>query len=1237
MDNTSKMNNELDQYGVWIKTPPHNAQLAPNENTPEQKSEDGSSEIDISEFDSPDSEKDGEKSEADFSIPDDLFSEDLTLPPMPDPDAEVSAENKSDEATEEIQAEPPVDTATDEDSFKEPPSENPEPTPDIDFEAIANQLNESTAEEEAVTPETKPEAPVSDLADGEISLDAFLDSPDGEISVDSFLGDSSSDTNLQPDGDISLDAFLDASDFGVGPEKQESTTETFEEPLDIDLSFEDTALEFDDGADSDFSDLDAFLEDSSDSSSSSTSVDFENFDAMFDNIEDSAPKAESESAPRPAAGEASFGESESVDLSEFGLADEDSGNIKIGTEEKAKVPENQDYELNIDDNAMDSSEMGSEATEDNVEIELDSKEDENKSLKQDESNPYSAPDNDFDVDSLFDSIVDETDPSAPAAPVEKKPEPSSPVEEKAVEEPSVPAKEIAAPATETENVVEATEDVAAEQADVSTEPSEIIEEKEDNPVEPLDAVVESISLDENPSENVESTEEQTFPEPAEANEAVEPVEETEPVESSPVEENPVEENPAEEIPVEENPVEESQSQESPAEENPVVENDGPDFEALEQEDLSIDSVNLDSDTDSAIETNGAMDDNKENVEEDSMADVEVDSVALDDFMGSEGFSDPSICEGNRSYSPEELEEQRRAKKLEDSNLVVDATEGETSNDVVEDEEVFPSPFYSPLVESEGKTAPSFEDSDSANDEDEESDGDGVFDLDADSIVPADMSDLDYDENTGIRPAENSNEIVAENENTGDNIDSIDDGVEPENTNLPEAAIETAEENKDTIPDAGEEQMDTNTNDQVSENTNLIKQIAAELSSLREEINELKSEFAEFKNGKSAIPEPVPSDSEPEKESGFFSDMDDDDTIALSGDELSNILSSAEFTPAETEAATEEPLFGSVEDAAAVPDEDYDNNLKVDFDNEKLEEPNLDDVQLDDTITSADETLPTEIDVPKVDESFDEPAMDSEPSVEESTEESFEAPSLDSETEESETTREVASDEEPVLTTEPELTEETETESTEPEQESFEAPEPEVESVFEPESKNSESIDAQVDNSITQADYNYLAEDEAAQETPEEDEKLETGISEEPVNTVFNKWEASNPEGEENPVEESVEEDFQEPVSAEIAPEETESTADEQPETFEEPVSAPVDEAVNEEPVADSIESEPKPEEPAPSSGVCSIPEEMKQEIKSVLAYMDQLLESLPEDKIAEFAQSEQFSTYKKLFNELGLS
>ena len=51
----------------------------------------------------------------------------------------------------------------------------------------------------------------------------------------------------------------------------------------------------------------------------------------------------------------------------------------------------------------------------------------------------------------------------------------------------------------------------------------------------------------------------------------------------------------------------------------------------------------------------------------------------------------------------------------------------------------------------------------------------------------------------------------------------------------------------------------------------------------------------------------------------------------------------------------------------------------------------------------------------------------------------------------------------------------------------------------------------------------------------------------------------------------------------------------------------------------------------------SIPGDLKTEIKSVLSYMDQLLENLPEEKIAEFAQSEQFETYKKLFKELGLA
>ncbi len=56
----------------------------------------------------------------------------------------------------------------------------------------------------------------------------------------------------------------------------------------------------------------------------------------------------------------------------------------------------------------------------------------------------------------------------------------------------------------------------------------------------------------------------------------------------------------------------------------------------------------------------------------------------------------------------------------------------------------------------------------------------------------------------------------------------------------------------------------------------------------------------------------------------------------------------------------------------------------------------------------------------------------------------------------------------------------------------------------------------------------------------------------------------------------------------------------------------------------------------PISENIDIPQNLKQELKTVLSYMDKLLESLPEDKIEEFARSEYFDTYKKLFEELGL-
>jgi hypothetical protein len=91
-----------------------------------------------------------------------------------------------------------------------------------------------------------------------------------------------------------------------------------------------------------------------------------------------------------------------------------------------------------------------------------------------------------------------------------------------------------------------------------------------------------------------------------------------------------------------------------------------------------------------------------------------------------------------------------------------------------------------------------------------------------------------------------------------------------------------------------------------------------------------------------------------------------------------------------------------------------------------------------------------------------------------------------------------------------------------------------------------------------------------------------------------------------------------------------------------------------EPDVESLEVEELVEaaEPAPSSAAAApaaaagrtprsdagaeVPEDLKDEIRAVLKYMDHLLEALPEEKIQEFAGSDYFVMYKKLFEELGL-
>lgn len=1363
------INKELDQYGVWIKTPPHNAAAEPLETneTEAVAVTESPAELEAPIVDSGETvveELDSQRPDMDddFGISDSLgeTEKDFDKPEMPVVtddigDPEVPADIDIPNFTV------PSDLFSDE--FANIPSPAVEKAaPEITAEQEENSVEVSETDPEATTAQASSEDALADLSDGDVSLDAFFsDTPDGEISVDDFFSSSgSSDNNLQPDGEISLDAFLDASDFGIG-EQQESTAENYDDPLDIDLTFEDTVVE----EEPDDEDFDALFASTSSGSGdidiSSFSSGGDDFDAMFDSIQDT-----SESTVPSSADTSSIGESESIDLSEFGLGTEDTGNIKIGgDDEKSKAPVVRDYDLDINLDSEDSSDIGSEVIEENVMLEMDTKETGSGSLKQDEKNPFSAPDSDFDVDSLFDSIVDETDSAS--ASVDKKIEPPV-LDDDAVETTfptqmevfKIESDEPVAEESTSEPFAEIEEQPAEESVETVTEEPEINEENVAVPVEEksfadevqLDSIVsegtepdslenETQVLSEVPSENLTDenaavedsvAEEDSFEEMgsennAESNSETVGMAEENVFDDADIEEGPEAnaENLVDSVSVEESAVEigetteressspaESQEQEGlnvsledsidaeldnendsiddisieqsadddlPESEEIVInmensfadneEADAPSFEEIDSEIVGEEFTEVEPEIVSEENKNQFSDNPEPDMPEteeteDSMSDIAAeeeketttpvfenndaelqeqvseestveDSVDLDDFMGSEGFSDPSICEGNRSYSPEELEEQRKAQESEaheqnetlniDENLVVDADKGEPSNDVIEDEEVLPPPFYSPLVENEGTSLDSYNET-GDNEASEE------FTLNADSIVPADMSGLAYNEETGIGPIENSCEPVAENENKGDNGDSSQTQIESDDVcPAPDAVsdepvAETAE--NENIPDAGEEEMDNTTGD-VPETASLISQIAKELSYLREEINQLKTEFAEIRGGAvSKAVEPVD-----EKETGFFSDMDDDDTIALSGDELSNILSSAEFTPAENQPA--ENLFGSVDESVAVPDQEYENNLNVNFDEENLEEPNLDSVELASSDAAEEENLPAEIDVPKVDDVLVE---SSETAEDEPLEEI-------SETEELVEPEETVSDDSEVVRSE--IADE-ENASVEEADDSFETP------------VVTDSLDSEVDNSITQDNYDYLSEDVDQQEIVEEDEKLEPGISEEPVNTVFDTWEASTPEAEsveeseetseapesdfqdqapENAeLDNSVEEDFQEPVATEDTVTEEVQEEPEAPE-FDEPTVAVVEDAVAEESVADEVEPEAQEEvvTEVPSGSVSSIPEDMKQEIKSVLAYMDQLLESLPEDKIAEFAQSEQFSTYKKLFNELGLS
>ena len=359
---------------------------------------------------------------------------------------------------------------------------------------------------------------------------------------------------------------------------------------------------------------------------------------------------------------------------------------------------------------------------------------------------------------------------------------------------------------------------------------------------------------------------------------------------------------------------------------------------------------------------------------------------------------------------------------------------------------------------------------------------------------------------------------------------------------------------------------TKTADVQTMSSSLLEKIMGELSLLRRDINELKEDFTALKTA------PCPdgcADKADEKEGGgFFADDGDDDTIALSGDELNNILTSADFTdeaenekesaPA-AETTVEEPAEPAAEAPAeikeeAFPEIELPEEIMIDeaeaeaenteeaspmpelnIEENELHEPQLDDIDFDlSENETVEEELPSEIEIPVIEDLV----------VDSSAEDFFE---------EDDTPKE-----------------------------------------------------------IDETDVRFLAENPAEAESAVEAETKPAAEKEEtnqysPVNQVFNskQWQS---EGE-------TDLSFEDEDAAELS----ESTEEKKTETV----------------FGKNIETDGVL--PPKTGQTANIPQNMRDEIKSVLAYMDQLLENLPEEKIVEFAQSEHFPVYKKLFNELGLS
>ena len=415
-------------------------------------------------------------------------------------------------------------------------------------------------------------------------------------------------------------------------------------------------------------------------------------------------------------------------------------------------------------------------------------------------------------------------------------------------------------------------------------------------------------------------------------------------------------------------------------------------------------------------------------------------------------------------------------------------------------------------------------------------------------------------------------------------------------------------------------------------SDILEKIERDLNQIKTEIQSLKNELAGLgKAGVSAGKVDVaPAASGVE---GFF-ERGEDETIALTGDELDNILNTADVTE-EVELPEESVETLEVEE---LPDQEPAELA------EELEMPGGAEeeiMELGSLDLEADEAPPEEISGDDSDFSLDE--LDLSGTDEESIEIYIGGKAAEEDLsleevglEEAEASEELILEEPAELAEEPDLEELEELDLGESDLE--EAAAPEELSLEEP----AEELDLE---EIDELGLEEPAEELGGEELEEldlEEAGLDELGGEEPLEELgggdleeLGLEETEAPEelselgelGSEEPAEELGGDELEELDLDEAGPEELSELGElGSEETAEELELAPEELTVPE------IDSESESIHPASDA----LSEDLKSEIKSILSYFDQLLEDLPEAKIKEFAQSEYFVRYQRLFKELGL-